>query len=78
VGPLYWKYADESGMRSDHHAGTTWTPAGRTPVVKATGCFSFNMLSAVNAQGQFRFLTVESRVTASVFLDCDGPHWGGC
>lgn len=63
-------FADESGMRSDHHAGTTWALTGRTPVVKATGArFSFNMLSAVNALGQFRFMTVESRVTASVFRD---------
>lgn len=63
-------FADESGMRSDHHAGTTWAPAGRTPVVKATGArYSFNMLSAVNALGHFRFMTVESRVTASVFRD---------
>jgi transposase len=63
-------FADESGLRSDHHAGTTWAPAGRTPVVKATGArFSFNMLSAVNALGHFRFMTVEGRVTASVFRD---------
>jgi transposase len=63
-------FADESGMRSDHHAGATWAPAGRTPVVKATGArFSFNMLSAVHAQRHFRFMTVERRVTASVFRD---------
>jgi transposase len=28
--------ADEAGIRSDYHAGTTWAPVGRTPVVKAT------------------------------------------
>ena len=61
-------FADESGIRSDHHAGTTWAPEGRTPVVKATGArYGLNMLSAVSAQGHFRFMTVEGRVNAEVF-----------
>lgn len=63
-------FADESGIRSDHHAGTTWAPAGRTPVVKATGArFGLNMISAVSSQGQFRFMTVEGRVNAGVFRE---------
>ncbi len=46
-------FVDESGIHSDHHAGTTWAPIGQTPVVKATGArFGFNMLPAVNASGQ--------------------------
>ena len=63
-------FADESGIRSDYHAGTTWAAVGQTPVVKATGArFSLNMLSAVNALGHFRFMTVEGRVNATVFRD---------
>ncbi|MGB5775969.1 MAG: IS630 family transposase [Sedimenticolaceae bacterium] len=63
-------FADESGLRSDHHAGTSWSPRGQTPIVKATGArFSLNMLSAVNALGHFRFMTVEGRVNATVFRD---------
>jgi len=63
-------FADESGIRSDHHAGRTWAPRGRRPVVKATGArCALNMLSAVNARGQFRFMVVEGRVTAAVFRD---------
>ncbi|NTV47480.1 MAG: IS630 family transposase [Chlorobiales bacterium] len=63
-------FADESGIRSDYHAGTTWAPIGETPVVKATGArFSLNMLSAVNAQGHFRFMIVDGRVNAGVFRD---------
>lgn len=30
-------WADESGLRSDHTAGRTWAPVGRTPVSKGTG-----------------------------------------
>lgn len=63
-------FADEAGIRSDNHAGTTWAPVGQTPVVKATGArFGFNMLSAVNSMGHFRFMTVEGTVTATVFRE---------
>src|SRR6185503_11494007 len=30
-------FADEASIRTDHHAGTTWAPAGQTPVVVTTG-----------------------------------------
>jgi len=30
-------FADEAGVRSDDHAGTTWAPVGQTPVVATTG-----------------------------------------
>src|SRR4051794_26141527 len=53
-GAIY--FADEAGIRSDYHAGTTWAPVGQTPVVKATGArHSLNMISAVTAQGLLRF-----------------------
>jgi transposase len=61
-------FADESGVRSDAHSGRTWAPKGLTPVVTATGArFGFNMLSAVGARGDFRFMIVETRVNARVF-----------
>jgi transposase len=63
-------FADESGIRSDYHAGTTWGPKGKTPVVTSTGArFGLNMLSAVNALGHFRFMTIEGRLNATVFRD---------
>ena len=63
-------FGDEAGLRSDHHAGTTWGVKGKTPVVTSTGSrFGLNMISAVAAQGEFRFMTVEGRVNAPQFLD---------
>lgn len=63
-------FADESGVRSDAHAGTTWGLKGTTPVVKTTGArFGFTMISAVNANGQCRFMIIERRVTAVVFCE---------
>jgi DDE superfamily endonuclease len=63
-------FADEAGIRSDCHAGTTWAPVGRTPIVKATGArHSLNMISAVTAQGLLRFATYTGSFTAATFLD---------
>ena len=61
-------YADEAGIRSDYHTGTTWGPIGRTPVVRATGQrVSIQMLSAISAQGQMQFMIHEGRVDSEVF-----------
>ena len=63
-------FADESSIRSDYHAGTTWGQRGKTPVVGMTGTrYRLNMLSAVSATGHFRFMTVGGTVNASVFCD---------
>lgn len=63
-------FADEAGLRSDYHTGTSWAPQGQTPVVQATGRrFSLNMISAVSAQGEFRFMLHEGSVGATVFLE---------
>jgi transposase len=63
-------FADEAGVRSDYHAGTTWAPVGQTPVVETTGArYGMNMLSAVSAKGHFRFMVVQERVDAQVFRD---------
>jgi transposase len=67
-GTVY--FADEAGVRSDHHAGTTWAPVGKTPVVAATGDrFAVNLISAVSAKGALRFAAYEGNLNAVVFLD---------
>lgn len=63
-------FADESGIRSDYHTGTTWAPRGQTPVVEVTGRrFSLNMISAVSPRGDFRFMVHDGSVTATVFRE---------
>jgi len=63
-------FGDEAGVRSDHHAGTTWAVKGKTPVVSSTGArFGLNLISAVSAQGEFRFMTLTGRVGACQFID---------
>jgi transposase len=63
-------FADEAGVRSDYHAGTTWAPVGRTPVVATTGDrFSVNLISAVSAKGKLRFAAYDGHLNGPVFID---------
>lgn len=63
-------FADESGIRSDYHTGTTWAPIGETPVVEVTGRrFSLNMISAVSPRGDFRFMLHDGSVNAQVLKE---------
>jgi transposase len=63
-------WADESGLRSDHSAGRTWAPVGKTPVTKGTGKrFKANMIAAISNTGTLRFRVFDERFTGRVFLD---------
>lgn len=63
-------FGDEAGVRSDFHSGATWARRGHTPMVSSTGArFGVNMLSAVSAQGQLRFMLTKGRVTGAVFIE---------
>jgi transposase len=63
-------FADEAGVRSDAHSGTTWAPKGKTPIVSTTGArFGMNLMSAVSRTGQMHFAVVDGRVNAEVFIE---------
>ncbi len=63
-------FGDEASVRSDYHSGTTWAPVGKTPVVETTGArFSVNMISAVSAKGQLRFMTFNGTMNADKFIE---------
>jgi len=63
-------FADEAGVRSDSHSGTTWAPKGQTPEVSTTGArFGINVISAVSPRGNMRFMCVEGRVNAGLFIE---------
>lgn len=62
-------FGDEAGVRSDYHAGTTWSEKGETPIVTSTGArFTINMISAISARGALRFMTIQGGVGAKVFV----------
>jgi len=63
-------FGDEASVRSDYHSGTTWAPVGKTPVVETTGArFSVNMISAVSAKGQLRFMAFNGTMNADKFIE---------
>jgi transposase len=64
---IYW--ADEMGLRSDHTVGRTFSPRGKTPVVRGTGQrFSCNVISAITNQGELTFMVFQESFTVKVFL----------
>lgn len=69
AGAEIW-FGDESGVRSDYHAGTTWGAKGTTPVVLKTGQrFKFNLLSVINNWGEMRFMLTEQRVNNELYIE---------
>jgi len=64
---IYW--GDAMGVRSDHQAGRSYAPKGRTPTTSGTGQrFGANVLSAITNRGHLLFMVFVARFTATVFL----------
>ena len=62
-------FCDEKGVRTDHHAGTTWGEVGKTPVIRGTGQRrSLNMISAVSPKETLHF-TFAGRVNSESFIE---------
>jgi transposase len=65
---IHW--GDETGMRSDHQAGTTWAPKGKTPAIPGTGKrFRCNMISSITNRGKLAFRLFRGKFTSAVFID---------
>lgn len=63
-------WGDETGMRSDHQAGKSYSIKGKTPVIKRTGQrFSINMISALSNKGKLNFMITEGRINSEVFIE---------
>jgi len=63
-------WCDETGLRSDHTAGSSWAPVGQTPVVAGTGKrFGANVVSAISNQGHLQFMVFKHRFVARVLIE---------
>ena len=63
-------FADEASIRTNYHAGTTWAPIGKTPVVSGSGrTRSISMVSAVSPRGELHFQIHETGIKKEEFLD---------
>lgn len=61
-------FGDETGCRSDHQAGKSYAPNGRTPIIKATGKqYMVNMISAISNRGHLQFMLMEKGFNSEVF-----------
>jgi len=64
---IYW--GDEMGLRSDHVAGTSFAPLGRTPIIRATGQrFGCNMISAITNRGHLAFMVFHGKFDGRLFI----------
>ena len=63
-------WLDEMGLRSDHTAGRSWSPVGKTPIIEGTGQrFGANVISAISNKGHLQFRVFKARFTTPVFID---------
>lgn len=63
-------FADEASVRTSYHAGTTWAPVGKTPVVAGSGkTRSISMVSAVSPRGELHFQVHETGIKQEEYLE---------
>src|SRR5580692_7476962 len=63
-------FADEASVRTNYHAGTTWAPIGKTPIVSGSGrTRSISMVSAVSPRGELHFEVHETGIKKEQFLE---------
>lgn len=63
-------FVDESSVRNDHHAGTTWSDKGLTPIVNNSGkhCRA-NMIGGITPEGKSDFQVGPQSLDAEVFVE---------
>jgi transposase len=65
---IFW--GDETGLRSDHQAGKTYSPKGKTPIVKISAKWlKSNVISALSNKGKLYFSVFEGKFNSTVFID---------
>jgi len=64
-------WGDETGLRSRHYTGTTYSPRGQTPITRGSGKhFGCNLFSAITNRGELAFRVYEGPFNAAIFQDC--------
>ena len=65
---IFW--GDETGLRSTHSAGKSFSPIGKTPEIKISGKrFNINLISAITNSGKLYFKTYKDKFSSTVFID---------
>ena len=64
---IHW--GDETGIRSDSQHGRSYSPKGKTPVIRLSAKrSSINMISTVTNQGKVRFMLYETSMNVDVLI----------
>ncbi len=64
---VHW--GDETGIRSDSQHGRSYSPKGKTPVIRLSAKrSSINMISTVTNQGKVRFMIYQETMSAKVLI----------
>lgn len=64
---IHW--GDETGIRSDSQHGRSYSPKGKTPVIRLSAKrTSVNMISTVTNQGKIRFMVYKTTMTAQLLI----------
>ena len=62
-------WGDEMGIRSDDQVGRSYSPKGKTPIVKKTeNRFRINMISAISNRGDLKFMLIDESFNSKVFI----------
>ena len=65
---MWW--CDETGIRNSCNGYRGFSPIGKTPVLKVEPQrLGINMISAINNQGQVRFMMYKGTMTAEIFIE---------
>jgi len=63
-------FLDEAGVRTDYHAGTTWSLQGLTPIVPATGGrYRINMIAAITNEGEMHYQVGTQSLNGDAFVE---------
>lgn len=63
-------WGDETGVENNYGQGKSFSPRGKTPVVKKDGRkFRVNMVSAITNRGHVRFCIYTGKMTQQLFID---------
>lgn len=66
---LIW-WGDETGLRSRHQTGTSFSPRGQTPVTRATAKrFGCNLATAITNRGELAFMIYDGSFNVAVFQE---------
>ena len=63
-------FLDEAGVRTDYHAGTTWSFEGLTPVIPSTGGrYRINIIAAISTEGELHFQIGPQSLNGNTFVE---------